>query len=594
MAALPRLTGWILDPTSQHQYCYDSQTDQVVWDNGARTPRPRHVDAAAYYTAAAAAAARESQTSPANTGAGNTSGITVPGSSAEQHNRAHVGNFTQYRPGAAQLFTYNQASAARGVRRASQSGLPQLNQGFAGLNLDSAMTAQPAQFQPSVTRGPHGESIFEVVDDAKVTNFFIKDPPERTTDPALLKVGVKAYRRVFGPSDVREGDAENLYPDFKVRPSSFFALGKVFSVLWVEPAGSTVITTFQKPNPSISKGRFNENVFSKVRRFVVVREGAAYCSALPIASYGHQGVGKRFVVKSEHAIIHTSKTAPVPLPDETPGRDEPGMRSQPIRVVPDNPTDKLDDESRIDFGKVHTIHHNIKVKAFGMVHPKFMAALTSQWFNVWQNIPDSMDSGIVMPGSSTGVSSSGAPAPLQGARRSTVGSQGTTDSSNSGRGISKGKANVPSVAPNASKKQAPVPPQSETTATGEAAEQAARQVAEQAQRFRAVISKRMQEGMTREQAVESLIQSILERGYTRKTAMQLIRSRLSSNSQPSVAGGAEDDGDEDEGEDGDEDENAQAEASEESGDDDDEADSEESGDDDEEADNDDGKPTSRH
>jgi hypothetical protein len=59
-------------------------------------------------------------------------------------------------------------------------------------------------------------------------------------------------------------------------------------------------------------------VHSKVRWFVVIREGGYHCGALPIATYGGQGVAKRGVVKSEHGIIHTGKNIPRPNANELP------------------------------------------------------------------------------------------------------------------------------------------------------------------------------------------------------------------------------------------------------------------------------------
>lgn len=52
-------------------------------------------------------------------------------------------------------------------------------------------------------------------------------------------------------------------------------------ILWAEPAGeagtsNTLITSQEASVP----GKFGERVFSKVRRFVVIREAKYHCSAL--------------------------------------------------------------------------------------------------------------------------------------------------------------------------------------------------------------------------------------------------------------------------------------------------------------------------
>lgn len=70
------------------------------------------------------------------------------------------------------------------------------------------------------------------------------------------------------------------------------------------------------------------------------------------------------------------------------------MRPVPIRVVPDDPSEKLDEMSRIDFGKIHSIYYNLKVKPFGTVHPKSIRALMTQFDNVWEKtVPASTESG---------------------------------------------------------------------------------------------------------------------------------------------------------------------------------------------------------
>lgn len=58
------------------------------------------------------------------------------------------------------------------------------------------------------------------------------------------------------------------------------------------------------------------------------------------------------------------------------------MLSNPIRVDPDYQHWSLNAASRIDFGKVYTIEHNIKVKPFGMVLN--LDDLHSQFFQVWR------------------------------------------------------------------------------------------------------------------------------------------------------------------------------------------------------------------
>lgn len=226
--------------------------------------------------------------------------------------------------------------------------------------------------------------------------------PNAIIDPAITERGFQGNRGLYGTID---GDRERLDPNFRLRRRDFFTAGRVFLVLWMEPAGTSrnasTITLVSDYNTAL----YGETVHSKVRRFVVIREGENYCSALPITTYGSQGVSKRGIKKSEHAIIYTGREPPTPSQAEAPNQGEQPMLSRPIRVVPDDKSDALDPHSRLDFGKVHTVQHNIKAKAFGKVHPESMEALRVQFAEVWLGSvssrlqPESQDRG---PSSSAG------------------------------------------------------------------------------------------------------------------------------------------------------------------------------------------------
>ncbi|RMZ14880.1 hypothetical protein D0860_01902 [Hortaea werneckii] len=162
-------------------------------------------------------------------------------------------------------------------------------------------------------------------------------------------------------------------------PTQFFLPGKVFLAPWATPAD----TTASARSTGLDLGDSGSQAFSRVRRFIVVRSGPGYCSAIPIVTYGGKGVAKTGVNKSEHCITYTGAQVPNPLRQELPIRGEPPMQPIPIRVIPDNVTEKLDSTSRIDLGRVSTLQYNIKVKAFGTVHWSCMHALHSQFCAVW-------------------------------------------------------------------------------------------------------------------------------------------------------------------------------------------------------------------
>jgi hypothetical protein len=56
-----------------------------------------------------------------------------------------------------------------------------------------------------------------------------------------------------------------------------------------------------------------------------------------------------------------SDSHPARLPEET------GMTKQAISVDPSGPDQKLDQMSRINFGKMYTVEHNVKVMSVGKI-----------------------------------------------------------------------------------------------------------------------------------------------------------------------------------------------------------------------------------
>lgn len=242
------------------------------------------------------------------------------------------------------------------------------------------MSLGPGQAQNQVqTRNiqSNGANLVHIADPRTQVQQLVQDSPPTPMD--LQADGIVLRRNLLGT----RGNTERLYPEYFVRPARFFCVGRVFLVLWAEPAGGNqTVVTVQVGGTVLN--HMGERVFSKVRRFVVIRESANYCSALPITTYSGRGVSKRGVVKSEHAIIYTGKNPPPAHQLERPARGESGMRPEAIRVDPDSATDRLDPMSRIDFGGVHQVQHNIKTKSLGVVSRHSVNALQSQFRSVWQ------------------------------------------------------------------------------------------------------------------------------------------------------------------------------------------------------------------
>jgi hypothetical protein len=87
----------------------------------------------------------------------------------------------------------------------------------------------------------------------------------------------------------------------------------------------------------------------------------------PILTYGRQGTNKRGVKAEDHAIIYTGEIEPAPLLGET------GIHHRSVRVDTKDSRGKLEPESRVNYSKVYTVEHNVKVCFIGKIHEASVA-----------------------------------------------------------------------------------------------------------------------------------------------------------------------------------------------------------------------------
>ncbi|KAF2204019.1 hypothetical protein GQ43DRAFT_429373 [Delitschia confertaspora ATCC 74209] len=191
------------------------------------------------------------------------------------------------------------------------------------------------------------------------------------------------------------GPREKLYAEYEVKypGSRFFRRGVIFKVLWSEPAGNRIPSNRSLATEVSKKvvgsederyveGRKGETIYTEFRWFVVVQEGVDCCTCLRIQTFHNNGVtGKRY--KNHYAIVYTGARPPSPEQGEIarPGEEPMG---EPIRVVAKNPwVDKMRPKSRINFVKLYTVEHNVKVYHFGEVDKDEEWKLITQWKKAW-------------------------------------------------------------------------------------------------------------------------------------------------------------------------------------------------------------------
>ncbi|KAK4950621.1 hypothetical protein LTR10_010614 [Elasticomyces elasticus] len=361
--------------------------------------------------------------------------------------------------------------------------------------------------------------IHELVPASNITN-----PTVQTSDTAVLRL-----------LDAR--DAET-FQGFVRQPSPvhFFVDRRVFMVLSDEPPGygSTIISA--QIASSGTGPRYSE-MHAKLRRLVMIssNERAKTCQAIAFQTYGGRGVSKEAVVKADHAIIHNSPEAPLPRTDELPKPGEQGMQPIPIRFVTDNKYEGLSSMLRLDFATIYTISHETMVKPLGMVHQDSVWALQAQFREVHrQRSTRSLQPRLDQLRQSQQATSTRR-YPETRAERPTDNGTGPEPDSSSDDGSDDGSTDedpLPheTVRPTSTTQPMLVErPSSQrialTTPSGASAEAAE---ATQAKSVRAAIMRMMQQGQTRNQAFQSVVQAMMATNpsWTQENASVYVRARL--------------------------------------------------------------------
>ena len=81
-----------------------------------------------------------------------------------------------------------------------------------------------------------------------------------------------------------------------------------------------------------------------------------------------------------HAVIYTSKS-----PEMKRGEK---ITKKPVKMDPITPRDKLDPTSRINYAKVYTVEHNVKVHFVGKIIDKHEQRVVTDYNKTHQPLPD--------------------------------------------------------------------------------------------------------------------------------------------------------------------------------------------------------------
>lgn len=170
----------------------------------------------------------------------------------------------------------------------------------------------------------------------------------------------QAYPQSDEPQEVIRGlsDKEELDSRYQFAPSSRFQPGEVFKVLWADPRGDGVVQTTEYTQ---LKNVYGELFYVSIRRFVIIATDEGNSTCVPILTYRKQGCAKPGVKPKVHGMIYGSNEKKPPKPP----KDEPILGFPPVRMTIIASGEKLDKTSRVNYSKLVTVEHNLRVFFIG-------------------------------------------------------------------------------------------------------------------------------------------------------------------------------------------------------------------------------------
>ncbi|TKA75899.1 hypothetical protein B0A55_07212 [Friedmanniomyces simplex] len=176
----------------------------------------------------------------------------------------------------------------------------------------------------------------------------------------------------------------NLNFQRQQNPTESLRLGKLVRAQLPRPSGLS-------KGSWVVRGSLDNYIFDKPGIYLVIRGGTNSCVVVEVNSYGRQGVAKKGVKKSDHAIIHTTAKSPGPMPTEMlkgSKRKGSGMKSPAVRVVPELLANGklfgLTEDSRINYGKPRELEHYVPIEPLGEVHIDSIDNLYDHIAEIWQ------------------------------------------------------------------------------------------------------------------------------------------------------------------------------------------------------------------
>ena len=141
-----------------------------------------------------------------------------------------------------------------------------------------------------------------------------------------------------------------------------------------------------------------QQFYTKIRRFVVVRQGDRSCTCLPLTTYDGKGHNKRGINLAEHGQIY----------GDIPPSTILGISFSALHVLYSKNATKLQKGCLINYGKVYTVEMNVKVKEIGNLDVASRRLIRRYW-NQTMIMDENSDSGVPKEkGNSTSLNRKGA------------------------------------------------------------------------------------------------------------------------------------------------------------------------------------------
>ncbi|KAG4420851.1 hypothetical protein IFR04_006033 [Cadophora malorum] len=197
--------------------------------------------------------------------------------------------------------------------------------------------------------------------------------------PASVTEGIPKHliRGTRGQTEELDSSYAKRSNDYK----KFFRPGRVFSTLWTESYDDSMQSENDQFLSKVTyQVSYKQKVFSKIRRFVVVRQADRSCTCLPVTTYDGRGYKKKGINLDDHGLIYSSRDPPAPIR---------GITKEPLRIILSKGAEKLGNPSYLNYGRVYTVETNVKVKDVGDLDTESRRLLRAYYREVhFRDFPD--------------------------------------------------------------------------------------------------------------------------------------------------------------------------------------------------------------